>query len=425
MTPEYWQLLNPAIDLSKVRSTLTIPVFDIICGEQNNGSLLFSNNTSDPNNNKYVVATSFPEFLYVATSNFTVDLWVKPIGFAPSGTRMTLIQRYRNSNGDKTFMMWIDPDFHVNVSFLNSLGTSTFKTTLTVEQFSWNHVGLVWRNEPSLNFSIWINGVETIFTHTANSVDLSAVIPASLVVGAGGLESWTEGTFQMDELRFWDAEQPKDYFYSFRNSRRTPDHVNYATDVHLVGYWKLGELGPSDLTTPSRINGAHTFILAGGGHNPTYVAENYPYTIGLSSVVARMPLSTILSRFSFKYPVIKPLDASQYSLAVSWVDNSNTLQRRWFWQNADLYRPGDELAIYRGEPINYATGFVEVWNDLYAVTVAQPTSYTLDLSFISSPVSLADTTQPPVLDSNPEMTDKLFAPFPLVFPIVFNQPFTQ
>lgn len=418
--PSYAQKITPAFQLGKKRARLYLPAFSVNCGEQTKQCLSIIDSVQGSVGG---IITSFT----TRTSKFTVDCWVKPGGFY-GASEMALFGSYLGSN-KYGFRLWLDTDYKLNGSLRHDASTNTtVKHPTRVNYDQWNHVGIAWDGTLSApnTWSLWVNGVEaqTVLASETLSPLYDTTFQKHIVGPNYGVDI-PSGAFKLDELRVWNFRQTQSYFQRYRNARRAPSH-SYGTDSGCVAYYKFNEtLTPSSsqhcdsqydvYPFPDDIDG----LASIDAYKVTYATEGYPYSLGMSFIVAEVSCASLGRNFSFKYPIKSLPGADGYSLAVSWTDRHGVFQRRFLYKTSSLTTTED-TTLYAGERVEYASAVLEFWNDLYSTQITQSQDLYIDFSYLSSPKSYSDATQPN-LSPNPSLTTSIYAPFPLVFPITFNQ----
>lgn len=153
---------------------------------------------------------------------------------------------------------------------------------------------------------------------------------------------------------------------------------------YLFAYYKFNEsASPYNSTNPespafSTVIGSSAFILN--------QSTGYPNAWSAAShISAQIPLASIAKNFSIKYPLARPDDAT-FSLTVAWIDDNGDVQRRTLWETGLSYPASLPYEAYHGEKINYATAYLECWNDYGYPTVDLVADYTFDISPIVSPM---------------------------------------
>lgn len=408
--------IRPVISLGKVRSTVTIPAFDVLTNEPVGKCLELSGNASITSQ----LANGYELLVTPATSGaLYFDLWFKPISMVPPQDNMVLFRRSVTIAGTiyTTFGLFVDN----NLNILLRIGKSTvvftnFLTSDKVNLGEWNHVGVVWDGTSSGATAgyIWLNGRKFTFVIGTNQrapyVDNASY---SYAIGCHPIAvTQLNGKFYVDELRLWATPPNDDYFLHYATAPRATG-VSDA-DSNLISYFRFNESAAP--WTDTKPPGSGDVFAVQGGTPVVISSEEYPSSLGDSYPRVFIPLDAIGQDFTFKLRPVKP-ESADFGLAVYWTCEDGTDARYFLWRSEGLHGV-DYIADYSGEKICYSNARLEVWYNYLDRRVSLAAPITITLGQLLERTSYAAQGNTNLISPIADTT--IAAPFPLTFPITFN-----
>ena len=239
---------SPKIDLD-VDGYTSGSVADL-SGNSNTATVTGATYGTDPNGGGYFDFDGSSDYLQISsntdfqsTSNFTVEMWVKPdsLGFA------SLSNIYTTTAGNRKYNLVIsdaDGDLEFN-TYSTSGGTvlSGNNPNLRIQTGVWNHIVAVY--EQNVNQEIFINGVSHASTTPSTTIETGATQP--LLIGALG--SYI-GTYDFDgqigDVRFYDSALSSSQIAQNFNASKGEYGVNYYGTATNVSYGYDGT--PTDVS---------------------------------------------------------------------------------------------------------------------------------------------------------------------------------
>ena len=265
---------SPEIDLD-VDGYTSGSVSDL-SGNGNTATVTGATYGTDPNGGGYFDFDGSSDYLQISsntdfqsTSNFTVEMWVKPdsLGFA------SLSNIYTTTSGNRKYNLAIsdaDGDLEFN-TYSTSGGTalSGNNPNLRIQTGVWNHIVAVY--EQNVNQEIFINGVSHASITPSTTIETGATQP--LLIGALG--SYI-GTYDFDgqigDVRFYDsALSPSQIVQNFNASKGsygggyhgTPTNVNFlgmAFQPDLV--WFKNRTGTNSNALVDSVRGRDKYMFS-------------------------------------------------------------------------------------------------------------------------------------------------------------------
>lgn len=406
--------VRPVISLGKIRSTVTIPTFDVLTNEPVGKCLELSGNAAITSQ----LANSYELFVTPATNGgLYFDLWFKPISMVPPQDNMELFRRTVTIAGTiyTTFGLFVDNN--LNILFRIGKSTVTFTNFLTTDRVKlgeWNHVGVVWDGSASLATEgyIWLNGRKFTYTIGANQ-RAPLVDDASYSYGIGCHPisvTQLNGKFYIDEVRLWDSPPNDDYFLHYATAPRAVGTSD--ADSTLINYLRFNSsAAPWVDSKPT----GDVFAVQQG--TPVVISsEEYPSSLGDSYPRVFIPLDGVGQDFTFKVRPIKPASAD-FGLAVYWTKEDGTDARYFLWRSEGLHGV-DYIQDYSGEKICYSNARLEVWYNYLDRRVSLAAPITITLGQLLERTSYASQGNTNLI--SPVADTTIAATFPLTFPITFN-----
>jgi len=404
--------IRPVISLGKVRSTVTIPTFDVLtnepvgnCVKVEDAEALFS-----------YLSAGYELFVTPAVSGgIYFDLWFKPISMIPPQDNMCLFKRICGGTFQYiTFGLFVDFNFKLQLRIGKSTVLFTdFITTDRVLVGEWNHVGVVWDGSASLATEgyIWLNGVKSTFTIGADQRAPLVDDPSFLyVIGKYPASAQVGGKFYIDELRLWDTPPDDAYFKHYAMAPRAVPPSD--GDSTLISYFRFNETLAGLID--SKLTGD---ILTISATAPAMITtEEYPSSLGDSYPKVHIPLDEIGQDFTFKLRPERPSSAD-FGLAIYYLDEDGN-DRRYFLWRSDGLRGVDHIPDYSGEKVTYTNARLEVWYNYLDRRVSLAAPITITLGQLLERTSYASQGNTNLI--SPAADTTISAPFPLTFPITFN-----
>jgi len=406
--------IRPVISLGKVRSTVTIPTFDVLtnepvgnCVKLEDSDILYGFLGSN-----YLL---FADYL----NQIFIDLWVKPISFTGSQSGMVLLRQGHlvAGNWEIGYDLSIDNLFNVQLRIYKSAVTvTTFLANHKVRPNEWNHIGISWDGTLGVgagkNGYIWVNGQKTTVPLVANTNGPwhSGV---SILYYIGRFPSGItgpSGKFYLDELRLWLSSPSDAYFISYPNCPRATTVA--AADPTLLDYFRCNSAALPLVDS----RGSNDVFTLGGGSPAIITTEEYPSSLMSSYPRVHIPLSGIGRNFTFKLRPERPSSAD-FGLAVYFTDDEGNDKRYFLWRSDGL-RSVDHIPDYSGERIVYGNSRLEVWYNYLDRRVSLAAPITLTLGQLLERSSYAAQGDTNVISPTADTT--IAATFPLTFPITFN-----
>lgn len=405
--------IRPVISLGKVRSTVTIPTFDVLTNEPVGNCIKIENDDAffDYLSGSY---TLFADYL----NQIFIDLWVKPISFTSGQTGMVIFRQCTSVAGNWT-VAWdlaIDNAFNVTLRiYKDAVTVTTMLSNYKAQPGVWNHIGVVWDGTLGVgagkNGYIWVNGKKTTIPLVTNtngpwfSQIYTMYFMGRFPTGITG----ASGKFYFDEIRLWNAPQNDDYFKLYPNCPRS---TSASSDVTLIDYFRCNT---NSLVIPdAQGSGDNWSALAG---TPVVITtEEYPSSLMSSYPRVHIPLSGIGRNFTFKLRPERPSSAD-FGLAVYFTDDEGNDKRYFLWRSDGL-RSVDHIPDYSGERIVYGNSRLEVWYNYLDRRVSLAAPITLTLGQLLERSSYAAQGDTNVISPTADTT--IAATFPLTFPITFN-----
>lgn len=351
-----WTTFSPVVELDKTKQKITITGFDEDCVESGNTCL-------DVAYNGYTyydasINTAFKSIFDLGP--LQVDCWVLPTGLV-SGQQETcyVFGRGWNASSGPIKAQWqlkIEKTNAVSVLVTENTGTQyTYTTSAKINRNQWNHIGYQW-DDNGIMF-IFVNGVKEQF----DSVPTTLGATGDNVFVIGKFPSGTSldplpAAFCVDEIRVWDTWRGDEYFKG-----NVPRFKRSAvTETELKAYWKFNNSMAAESTG----------YLMGASVNVSYGAQGYPNLLSSYSFpVANVSLASVGKRFALAYPYAGEVDG--YSVVIRWTAADGKVQRRLYAEGSD-FSPGYDIPDYAGETLEYATAYVEFWNDISSNVVTVP-----------------------------------------------------
>ena len=329
--------------------------------------------------------------------------------------------------------MIVDSDRYLKIGLRASSANVTYVSGAQVPIDEWCHVGVTYVHSGGVRtFLLYVNGVAVRFSHA------SAVLDTDTDTDGGGpdlanqdrivLGAYSEGgrrsqmAFKMAMLRMWSIELPKEYFYYRQPNAYVLAHSDLIVDnSEIWGLWDFSTAAPflNQVELEPFYGGTGVdadFVTVTGTGVTRDATDGMPaLDCHESYAVAHVPLQVLAQSFSLLYPVTRPANTT-FSLFVTWDDVDGVTQTRSLW--TDTSYVGPVIAPYAGERINYATAKLLIMSNYYSRTAVNPAAFNLETSCLVAYSDLAGT-RPAVVALTP--TDDVYEPFPLVFPLTFDQ----
>lgn len=408
--------IRPVISLGKVRSTVTIPTFDVLTNEP-------VGNCIDISGSKRTYLTNTGNLALFADplNQLYFDCWIKPISFI-NATSFCVVFKRTTDTGVTDYITWnltVSPELILNFDIRKNIGTlTTLQATERLKLGEWNHIGVSWNGTLPVasgnNGYLWVNGVKTAIALTANTIG-PWYNPGGMYYAIGKFSAPTTlpvAHYLMDELRLWEVSPPDDYYINQANCPRAVSGVSDA-DSNLLCYFRCNN---SALPLTSSAAGDSAVFGATAVPVTIVTTEEYPSSLMSSYPRVHIPLDEIGQNFTFKLRPERPSSAD-FGLAVYFTDEEGNDKRYFLWRSDGL-RGVDYIPDYSGEKVMYTTARLEVWYNYLdrRVSLASPVTITLGQLLERSSYAAQGNTNiiSPVADTT------IAATFPLTFPITFN-----
>lgn len=350
-----WTTFSPVMDLAKTRQQITIDGFSEHCVESDNACLDVAYNGYT-----YYDASANTAFKDIFTLGpVQVDCWVKPSGLVSGQQEICYVFGRGWNDTTPIKAQWqikIEKTNAVSVLVTENTGTQyTYTTAAKVLRNQWNHVGYQWDDNGIMY--IFVNGVKEQFDSVPAT--LGATGDNAFVIGrfpSGTSLDPTPAAFCVDEIRVWDTWRGDEYFKG-----NVPRFKRSAvTETTLKAYWKFN----------GSMAAESTGYVMGSATNVSYGDEGYPNLLSSYSFpVANVSLAGVGKRFSLVFPYSESVDG--YSLVLRWTDSDGVVQKRLYARGSD-FSPAYDIPDYKGETLEYATAYLEFWNDISSTVVTVP-----------------------------------------------------
>ena len=408
---EFWQVTNPGIRIDKIRKTITLDKFSgIRCGLIQ-GSI-YQDIVGDCPYTRF-------QFDPIITSAVTLEFWINAKNTTVNQTLYAY--NFNEFNFNTLVRFKINPSGLITLIIKDRTTHSfTIDTNVLFDFYQWTHFAVSFdANLATKVLKFYKNGI-LVFTSNVTGLDQYnfntgeyQIIP----IGESGVS--IVGNFS--EIRCWGVIRTEEEIFQEYNKFISANIYPISLAI-LIRCNKLDIVGGFTVVLNRGVSQA-----GGGGFGSNlliYTSHqlldliNHPPLIYGASFIPVLYSITLLSKFSFKYPIKIPVGVN-FVLCVSWFDDNGIFQRRKFWSlsGVDI---GPNPPVYAGEKIS-SIFKLEIWNVDGNSSVDLPDDLILNTSHITLPTTSLDITQIKDIVPDPTADTTLASNFPLInFPLVFN-----
>lgn len=339
---DWWNNWSPALRTTgKLNTKFSIPAFNLASGPRNKAIYFSSQNES------VLSATSVVGSSYSLSSNFTIEMWIKPLAAADSFRRV-LFENRRNINADYQIQLSIYLQ-RLEIQVLKSSVIVTQSSTTVVPHGQWSHVAAVFDGVNG-TLTVIVNGI-VASAPVAITAPLDSATGNIYSVRLGGTPPTDHFIGYMDEVRVYDIVRSTEDIYQQRFAPRAIDQTG------LLYYFKFDEVATSSLVEYK--NAIDESIVIGTELSEIEQVDGYPLKFGASFIVGQLEIDLGV-KSSLKFPIKAPT-GSNFCLVVRWEDDDGEIQRRKLFSAGGLEDIAPDPAKYKGEALN-APYYLEIWN---------------------------------------------------------------
>lgn len=383
MARDFWMTKRLAVRVDKIKKSITIPAATYNCGPTN-ASLYVPSTT-------VALYTGGTPFSVGSINALSIDFRLNQFD-NPSVNNYIIVQLLSSSGN---FIKLLNNGGVLRLEVQASGGAVTSNTTRTLPFHSWARYTITFSSTDN-RCKLYVNNELILSLVTTGNMGADDYI---LAFGDAPNQSYVIGHIQ--DVALYSRALDQESIYNTETHRGNVGVYGSG----LTAYWKLRSNFADSLGNAPDLE--TTDPLA------SFTTDEYaPIKFGASFVVAQAEFS-LGTKCSLRFPNTPP-EGTTGLFIVRWTDEDGEVQRRKLWSLDGVDVDADD---YRGEAVT--DDFVlELWNVDGNDTVILPEDIVFRISKTTNPTTSYDTTAQAAAEVT--VNSELAAPFPLVFPIVFD-----